>query len=62
MPKRAKRFVAQFSNRRTARFVCEGSMAKPHESLYFTPAQANKGCPHGCQVLMTNKDHGRAVK
>lgn len=62
MPKRAKRLVAQFSNRRTARFVCEGSMEKPHESLYFTPAQANKGCPHGYICPMLSKDYGRAVK
>lgn len=41
-----------------ATFVCEGSVAEPHEPLWFTPAQALRGCPRGCMCEMTHKDHG----
>lgn len=41
-----------------AMFVCEGSMHQEHEALWFTEAQAGKGCPNGCACPMVNVNHG----
>ncbi|MBI4092758.1 MAG: hypothetical protein HY420_02415 [Candidatus Kerfeldbacteria bacterium] len=46
------------TTRHRGTFVCSGSLANGHASLYFTPRQADKGCPHGCEAVIVHKDTG----